>query len=456
MNTMVADDLVRHLITDLNVGALVETEWLCDVTDANASVIRMHNSYGESHGKIVEEKFRSVSGQPRRLQDLLRGDYRYLSRGRTSLDDQAARFAFLEIAGPHPNAFIFRAEQFDLPVHVICFRSPLLFFLHSAFSKIFILTNLNRHADCLPEHDSVMDGEEYSDTSLLAGLFNDIELLFDLRYLSLSISPPHLADPFEYCERVEGARRFILGHEIGHAVYASHFAQECAHISESMLPNNDLNLCEFLAGRILWDKDTLNLLRTNSDESSDWKEGLVKLTLLLKSDESLSSGWAEEFWCDWFSLNSILQVYGDAELEGPALFELENALIGIITFFTVMDIVDVVLMNHKVIGPTHPPALLRREAMRKTVKQHPIYQRNPTLHSTLGRNWQVLNAFREFAGGANAPPVHSDLWDTFAFRDKLTNFGLDAYRSLFDATVWESLIKYGFDIRKQNADQGSF
>ena len=449
-------DSVRKLVTDLDVGPLIETEWLCDVTAANASVIRMHNAYGESQGKLVEEKFRSVSGEPRRLQELLREDFRYLSRGLTSLADRAGQFAFVEIAGPDPNAYVVRAEQFDLPFHIICFRSPLLYFLHSSYSKLFILTHSSRHADCLPEHDPVMDGEEYSDTSLLAGLFNDIECLFDLRYLSLPINPPHLADPFEYCERVEGARRFVLGHEIGHAVYPSHVLYDRAQVNDSFLPAYNLDICQFLAGRILWDEETLRVFRHDPEEAWDWKDDLVRLALLLKSDESLSSGWEEEFWCDSFSLHTILQGYGEAELEGPPLYELENTLVGILMFFTVMDIVEVVLHRHKVIVPTHPPALLRREAIRNLVKLHPLYERNPNIRDTLGRNWRLLNSFRMFAGGANAPPVHSDLWSTFAFRDKLTSFGLDAYRSLFDATVHETWSKYGNDNRKMNADQGSF
>jgi hypothetical protein len=450
---MIDPELVRSLITDLADGPLVETEWLCDVMDANAYVIGMHIRSAKAQGGSVESKFEEVSGRPRRLRDLLLEDYRYLSRGQALLAGLESRFEFLEIAGPNPNAYIISAEESGIDCNIVCFRSPMLYFLHSGYSKVFILTHNARHADCLLEHEALMNEPTYSDTSLLAGLFNDIETLFDQRYLSLPISPIHLADPFDYCERVEGTRRFILCHEIGHALYASRMFNDWARIDESLLPDKNVDICHFLAERMLWDEETL---RMNAADALDWADDVVRRALQLKLDASLSSGWAEELWCDSFSLQTILRVYGEEELDGPPLYELESALIGILEYFTLMDIVEVVLRANKVISATHPPPLLRREALRNAIKQHPLYGMNEKLRHTLSRNWKSLNGFRMFAGGANAPFVHSDLWSTLDFQDQLTDFGRSAYRALFDATVHEAYSKSEFGRRVRNTLQEAF
>jgi hypothetical protein len=184
----------------------------------NKELIELHNQYSIRNALAVEDKFLRIDAHPKTLEELLWADFEYLAVGQPSFREHADQFVFTEVAGPNPNALVLSLETTP-SVHVVCFRSPLLHLINSTFSKMWTLGHPFRHGDCLPEHEHILNSDAYSDTKLLAGFFNDLEVLFDERRLQIPIDPPHLASPYDYCERVEGARRFILGHELGHLGY---------------------------------------------------------------------------------------------------------------------------------------------------------------------------------------------------------------------------------------------
>jgi hypothetical protein len=220
-------------------------------------------------------------------------------------------------------------------------------------------------------------------------------------YLPLSLTTPeHLGSPYNYCEQVDGARRFLLGHEIGHSVFR---------------------------------------MTDQAAVSAYVQEFVAQLKL---PHQALDSLWIEELLCDWFSLNAIFATYAEAALEGPMLYELENALIGILTFFAVFDMVNGAFVADSPIH-SHPPPLVRMEFIRELIKRHPMYLRSQQLNQTLPYNWGLLMTFLHFTAGWRSPDGQACLAD---FQQRSNDFANRAYNLLRetwanranDETLWVS------------------
>jgi len=295
---------------------------------------------------------------------------------------------FVEIAGPSPNAIVISVKGEGGPLHAIGFRACLLRFLHAVYSKIWELTGDTRYEGCLEEHEHILAREEYSDTHLLAGFYNDIELLFDQQRLFVPIDPPHWTEPYDYCGRVEGARRFILAHEIGHAIWL----------------DQDRSL---LAG-------TLSEYRLSQAQAHQW---------------------AEELWCDTFALQSLLAVYGPEPLEGTRLYDAEDLVVGVLQYMILMDIVELVLSEHGLIALDYPPSAVRELYLRTAIKEHPLYGNSADFRESVQRVWRRLRVFSRFIGGYGTPDQNGRMWSKQELLNRLSSFGLAAYNTIADQSL---------------------
>ncbi len=402
----------RQFLGSVAQGPLIESPWPCDPLGTCAQLIAAHNAYSRQNGWAIEDKFLNTHEPIQQLSNLLWSDFEYLKKGTPVLEEIAPKLVFAEAAVPTPNAFHLEVDDDRTVYHSIVFHSPLIHFLNSAFSKIFVLMHDNRYAESLPSDRHLFDESEYSDTNLLACLFNDVELLFREERLYVPFAPSHAATPYDYCEWVEGARRFVLAHELGHAMYSS--SQKPKDI-EDLIP----------AGTLGIDVET----------------------------------WHEEYWCDAFGVLSILRAYEGRDLNTPGgeLYECQNSLIGTLLFFTIVNIVDSVLGNHLTPSPSHPPAKARRDVIRQIIKNHPVFLQNDFLPNILTAKWRRINSFREFVAGANAPIVaNNSLWSSSDFRTKLSPFGMKAYRDLFDSLSFELVLFYDGDRSAQRLDAEYF
>lgn len=399
---------IEQLLRECDDGQLVRQPWLCDPMDICVEVIARHNADGLARDVPVEPKFANIPGQAKRLADLLWKDFQFLSDTVPELAASHHRYFFVELASANPNALAYDLESDDGLLHIIGFKSPLIYLLNAVFSKIFVVCHPEREADCLPSDAHHFEGDTYSDTHLLAGILNDLEVLYEHGRLFLPYEPPHVATPFDYCEQVEGARRFLLAHELAH---------------------------------------TLESRRGISAEL----EELIPKSVMSDSYPT----WNEEFRCDAFAIKALMDRYRNSSIEHATLFELENSLVGVLTFFTVLDIVDAFLGRHLQLAATHPPPQARRELVRQVIKSHPVYSASEQLRFILLHKWRRINSFRWFLAGVNAP-IHfqvNSLWSYPDFLQLLSPIGKRAYRTLFDAMSEEFIRCYDgdFDLfRKYN------
>jgi hypothetical protein len=376
---------VRAVVSEQFGGALVERPWLCDVMAVAAPVIQAHNRAAALNDEEIEPKFANAAPTPGRFSDLLWRDFEYLCKAVPWLSDYADRLAFVEIAGPSPVAQVLTVSRDAKPdLHVIGFRSPLLHFCHAVFSKAMMLMATYQGCDCLEEHKHILMRDEYSDTALLAGFFNDIEMLFDRKRLFVPIQPEHWAEPYDYCGRVEGARRFILAHELGHIVWND----------PSRRPGPGHGVAHII-------------------------------------DPSHPERWTEELWCDGFAIQVILAAYGTEKLSDNRLYSAEDDVLGILTFTTIMDIVEVVLHKTNALSTSeYPPFALRETLVREAIKMHPLCAGSFEFQSAVVRVWRRLKVFSRYIGGLGVPDENGETWSKSGFKSRLSPFGLSAYNTI--------------------------
>jgi hypothetical protein len=346
---------LMEVVQDLADGEIIDELWECDIISSLADLISNHNEFRKEPPNPIdtEPKFENISYKKEKLSNLLYDDFKYLSKSSMIPENLKDNIFFLQVHAPNPNAQVLELNYCDESKYVILFRTPLIYFLHSFYSKFNILTSPYTHAECLPMHDSVMNSESYSDFSLWLKIFQDFEVFFYKSKIVSPISPPHLASPYNYCEAIEGARRFLLAHEIGHLIYS---------------------------------RDSNNELVTH----------FIEIGL----DKQIAEKYAEELWCDSFALKTILSIY--EESSGSLLWELENTLHGILLFFSAFDLVEVSLSGCGYFSFDRLPPGIRKEYMQRLIYSEDV-KLSPNQLRVFSSQWNEVILFNRFLRGELFP-----------------------------------------------------
>jgi hypothetical protein len=397
------DPVVAEAIRQHGGGDIVTEPWNCDVIGANADLISRHNRARRERGLAVEEKFENVSSAPSRLRDVLQQDLEFLSRGEPSLKSPKAPYLFAEVAAPLPQSEYLRISRADTAYNVILFRSPFLHFIHSGFSKFLMLMQHRRDEGCLEEDIPAVMAEPYSDRSLLLTLLSDLEVFYKHKRLFVPTTPRHLSAPYDYCELVEGARRFLVGHEIGHAHY---------------FPTPEM----------------INLACAITEQ------GNVPL--------ETAHAWGQEIWCDQFALYTILDIYEDAYRGGrwseSLHYELQNTLTGILLMFALLEFAQIALKQRRTISKVHPPADMRLRLARCYIKMHPLYGAFPSLEKGLQSAWWLVRQIRFLVPFEQQATFFVELWDK-SDSGKVSPFVFEAYRAIANNGIYKFTDLLGWD-----------
>lgn len=366
---------------------LVAHPWLCDIVGATADIIQRHNSHLAKLGEPVPAKFACAKPVARPLTDLLWEDFAFLAQGEPSLRNPNGTYVLAEEARRQPNSRYVKVLASGRLLHLIYVRSPLLHFIHSAFSKAMLLMQNDRLEGSLPEDESTLMSPAYSEENLVAQWLNAIEVFFNEGALEFSNDPPHLCLPYDYCEAVQGARRFMLAHEIGHAHF--HF----------------------------------------TDEEEFLTQGIEQLGV----DKALAVDWVEELFCDRFAAFTILDIYEDlldqGLLDEGRVYELKNAVAAFFLFFIVLEHAHRATKEELPLDKPHPPLDLRLVTLHEVVKEHPLLAKLPELRAHLAIAWSKVNVFRDLRG-VLWPGGWGGILAERSFTSRLSPFGLAAYRAI--------------------------
>ena len=394
------------IVSALFGGPAVPTRSDCDILLIQKDLIEAHNSFAAQQAREIEPKFQNIGSKQSGVSELLTRDINWLCAGpkdseqardmATLIRDLTHELPIIEVPGNHPNANLLTINKptalFE-ETHCLAFQTPLLHLIHSIFSKIEMLICVDWKAHCAPQNEHLIESEEYSDVSLLFGIINDIHKVYIKRVSSLAISPPHLIDPYNYCERVEGARRFIVAHEIAH-IY---------HIK--------------FAGYEVPEWFQLGVAANEKEAQHSWRE----------------------LRCDELALKMIACRFPSTLLDGQELYELENCMVGIQQFFTMLSIADMALAVSDENRISRLRSWERLMLFYRLLPELEVIKANPRVLEVVKHKVTFLNALQKVLSGNTSFHVAwglekrftgdiRKLWQTFQESyDSLTTAGAFGY-----------------------------
>ena len=389
-------------------GNLVEDVWECDIFSTMADHINAHNTFRAENGFDLEPKFSNLSSQHRPLSEVLAHDVNYLRRSGQLPEKLVSNIHFFEMYAATQNSFFLKVPIVKSEAYAIIFSAAMICFVHSLFSKFNLLFSTTKTSECLPQHDNILQSSDYSDEALLAGIYNDLEVFYRRELIRKPITPFHYGDPYNYCEQAEGARRFILAHEIGHLAFL---------LEPDLIPIKKSEFCEVL-------NKTLSDPATWHDKS----EGFEKIG---GEAAKCAANWTEELGCDAFAMRTILQNYPESAIQGSVQFELENCLVGIMMLLVTFDLVETALGLKWSI--THPPAHMRLTFIKTTIRESAIYKSNLPLRRVLDTNWKFLVLLKRMLASPNFNKS-GGFADSLTFFNRLNEFGKGIMMTLTNAS----------------------
>lgn len=389
------DPILVDQVADLISGRIETEPWDCDIRAILSPLIDRHQQELGANGEPREPGFEDYPADAKPLSMLIGEDVDYLSTVHGLLA-QAPPLSIVEAFSPDVNAQLIRAEVDGKARNLAVFHTPVIYLINSFFSKLDILNASDVYAGCMDEHRPLMEGDDYDDLNLIAAIYRDMEVMVDRSFVRKPLEPPFLGSPFDLCERVEGARRFVVAHEISHSFVDHPFAQ-----------------------------DTMNTFRTNLT-------GSMGEVLSPRQIEH----WAEELWCDESAVAALNFLYKD-ELDDPAtLHRATNALQGVITFFFMLYLLEIGFKRDlKVLFGAHfPPVELRYKAVRESIKGSHLFQ-NQHISSLIERYHRRMGTVHQTLGGAGFSPKHGNL--VLAIQPLLNDFSREFYRAVFEQIRFE-------------------
>ena len=349
----------------------------CDIRFVLKDLISLHNSTFPDREGIDTPKFNSPPDTVSHLYDLLAPDFETINSRIPAVGREQGYVDIAEIAEPIPNA---QAEHSERAILV---HTPLVAYLNSFFAKAHILLSDETGAGCVPAHDAAMTSKDYSDVSLVEGMFADLHKYFVEGLLEEPMSPAYLGDPYDLCERVEGARHFMLLHELGHIAFRnSMFAGTALHISEPARLAEITNVAN--AALDAW----LQVLTEfkNDSESTSWSpmslNSFAGIETLTSSElQHVHSIWREEFIADSFATIALISELDFNTTSGPGCYETMNFFAGVFLLFQMFRVKEVALASQLQDWTSHPPAVLRLRNVMCLINATGIFEGNPSLRA---------------------------------------------------------------------------
>jgi hypothetical protein len=299
---------------------------------------------------------------------------------------------------------------------VLCFNSGFVDFLNDFLLKLHMLTSFDIYGSCLEIHKPVIAAGGYDDATLLSQFLDSTDSLTTLTFSKLPLAPTFLGSPYDVCQRIEGARRFAVLHELGHHVFGT-----------SLRNSHDATLRMYMG--------------LQSSTASRWRDWNA-YTLLMMSDQNVygskrrAEQAAEEFWCDVFAFSAIAEFYTDKMEERRFVYEAENAFVGMLNLFFMLDMIERGLGRYNDHEPEYPSAGERCDRLFEYMRGTKLFEIE-SFREAVARNASLLErAFDWLSGLAFAMKDGPIAATTYAYAPSsriTTEHGLNFYKNLREA-----------------------
>ncbi len=323
---------INHL-NDVVDGEITKTPWDCNIRSVLSDLITLHNADLEGKDPDVFGQFPPTKNRPMTTAELMSEDFAYL-RNMNGTSFPTDGIAFEQVTSSKPNSQIINFKRQAQSISVVCFNSSFFYHVNRILMRLRMLMLIERNLAVLDQHRPIIASSNYDDKCLYLFLLQDIEALMTGSPPAEPDPAPYLMSPYEICEEIEGARRFVLCHELSHLLYPNHLSD--LHLQKMRERLKTSFLCYQL------DKDSLarSVLKLPPHEFissalTRWAEA---------ADLALTEGairrWTEELWCDLHAILMLEQSYEPLMGSKKTLFEVENMFIGIMQMFILFQFME--------------------------------------------------------------------------------------------------------------------
>ena len=412
---------------ELMIGENIQLEFLdCDIRSILCDLINRHNQFGLQSGFAVETQFPNTQKMFRSVAELLLSDLQpfAFSGSFAASEMEPLQAQIVCTQSSHLSASITRfASPLGFNTSVIAISEKLILYLNYFFSKFCLLTSNDRYHKALSADHPIMDTRSYDDTEMLIDIVNGAENFASVGVATAEIydPAPFLGEPYDLCERIEGARQFLVLHEIGHILFSS--------VSRKDIDCR-FQICFPYLGKIAHvDNLQLKLSETIQD-------------ILKKSGITAHPKLVEECWCDSYALLRILERFHRNESEVELLYKTENALVGIFKLFFMFDIIERGI--HDISTEIHQEIHVRAWVLFQIVCTTINYQH---LSKTLHRNLRLFDNAYQFFGGLGFSPTEGNITLNILTSTRVSKFGRGFLNNIFysmtsgERNAWTSIYK---------------
>jgi tetratricopeptide (TPR) repeat protein len=412
-------------VADLFDGTIVSEIWDCDIRSIFHELIIAHNEYLTTIGDPPEQGFQGLEAHPTTLAALVCEDMQRIHR-HVPIAVPPEPILVTEI-----NSNTLSAQLLDITVdggsmRVIGFHSPLMRYINDFFPKFHIMLS-DRYARCLPQHRHLLERVDYDDDQLLLSLYNNAEILVNPSASKQMNGPRFLGEPYDLCEQIEGARKFAMLHEFGHAWYRDLKTGKPDPTLDSALAKRFMSGLQYSIAQAL-----------GANENSSMSEMLAKVLFVQGvRDPRRVQHFVEELWCDLYAFMVIEKLFYGRLKSAPVTHECCNTLLGIMDLFFMLSIIEKGIGAYDRATSNYPPVDLRAKFLFEYIWSSPLFANGQVCNPVLRRAKSYKAAYQVFCGSGRSGPA-----GIAKILVALTPFGRQFRQSLFDDILsnhWSSI-----------------
>lgn len=341
-------------------GNLIDDFYLCDPKSILATQI---NKYNDSALGVDSVTFKNIIAKEKRVKDLLKEDFDGLVKNNPILLQFSDMILFAESDTCEPEAVVItekiasNSQGAKSELYYVIVSRNKLNLIFSISTKLDMICQNSKTLEALQEYQARLESQEWADSEIYKEI---IEEVCNVKNEPLEIQGkfPYIYSPYDLCEYVDGARKFIVAHEVAHIAvrgYSSIFTEEL--ISEIFDPI------------------------------------LIHPMFGIKNMEEINT--LDELIYDASALDYIIAPLYGKNLNQDDVYEIGNHLVGMRLYFNILFLIEV-LNNPK--NSLHPSSIWREmHVIDHLVKKHyKIIEKYPEIaigQVNFGENIKKLYGF---------------------------------------------------------------
>ena len=288
-------------------GNFIDDFYLCDSKSILANQIKKYN---DSELNIDSDSFNNIDAKEKRVKDLLREDFEELVKHNPTLLDFSSIISFEESDVCEPEIVVVTekiasdSKGNKSELHYVIVSRNKLRLIFNAIAKLDMVCKMPKTLEALQEYHTTLESKEWADSEIYKELIKEICNIKN-GPLKAQGKFPYIYSPYDLCEYVDGARKFMVAHEVAHIARPGFYS-----------------LPQFTEERV----------------SEIWDPNIVHPMFGIKNMEELKT--LGELTFDSIALDYIIAPLYRKDLVQDDVYEVGNHLVGMRFYFNILFLIE--------------------------------------------------------------------------------------------------------------------